>query len=291
MHYTLRDGRGSVRMVVDADSGDVAQRLDYDEFGNVLLDTNPGFQPLGYAGGVVDADTGLVHFGARDYDPSLGRWTTKDPLGVGGGMNVYIYVANDPINRVDVTGLAEVGDLVFFHWDNPKNVVAGHLHSAIVTAVDEDGHATSAYGAWGSLGMTYGEVVLDDDERKGILGYGDLSDLDFDREAALDRVKTDWLGEQVAPDWNGTAGHVCVDVITETSNDLKGYAGDLLRPLMRQDFKAHPKRYHNFWSKPLTPADGFFYRRVPTLIDFLVSTGRWRPARETFLIRGWGEGG
>src|SRR4051794_19346943 len=130
MHYTLRDGRGSVRMVVDADSGDVAQRLDYDEFGNVLLDTNPGFQPLGYAGGVVDADTGLVHFGARDYDPSLGRWTTKDPLGVGGGMNVYIYVANDPINRVDVTGLAEVGDLVFFHWDNPKNVVAGHLHSA-----------------------------------------------------------------------------------------------------------------------------------------------------------------
>jgi len=43
------------------------QRLDYDEFGRVLLDTNPGFVPFGYAGGLYDADTGLVRFGSRDY--------------------------------------------------------------------------------------------------------------------------------------------------------------------------------------------------------------------------------
>jgi hypothetical protein len=57
---------------------------------------------------------------------------------------------------------------------------------------------------------------------------------------------------------------------------------------MRKDFKAHRNRYHNYWSTPLTPSNGFFYRRVPTLIEFLVSTGRWRPARETFIIRSWG---
>ena len=44
------------------------QRLDYDAFGQVLLDTNPGFQPFGFAGGLYDEQTKLVRFGARDYD-------------------------------------------------------------------------------------------------------------------------------------------------------------------------------------------------------------------------------
>jgi RHS repeat-associated protein len=59
--------------------------MDFDEFGNVLTDTNPGFQPFGFAGGIYDGDTGLVRFGARDYDPQTGRWTAKDPVGFLGG--------------------------------------------------------------------------------------------------------------------------------------------------------------------------------------------------------------
>ena len=74
------DEVGSVRLVVDAATGQVVQRLDYDEFGNVLQDTNPGFQPFGFAGGVYDRDAGLVHFGTREYDPRAGRWTTPDPV-------------------------------------------------------------------------------------------------------------------------------------------------------------------------------------------------------------------
>jgi len=54
------------------------QRLAYDEFGRVLGDSNPGFQPFGFAGGLYDADTGLVRFGARDYDAYTGRWTARD---------------------------------------------------------------------------------------------------------------------------------------------------------------------------------------------------------------------
>jgi hypothetical protein len=46
----------------------VAQRLGYDEFGNVLKNTNLGFQPFGFAGGLYDPDTKLVRFVARDYD-------------------------------------------------------------------------------------------------------------------------------------------------------------------------------------------------------------------------------
>src|SRR5262249_6552833 len=76
----ISDHLGSPRLVIDVSSGTVAQRMDYDEFGNVLTDTNPGFQPFGFAGGLYDRDIGLVLFGARDYDPATGRWTVKDPI-------------------------------------------------------------------------------------------------------------------------------------------------------------------------------------------------------------------
>jgi RHS repeat-associated protein len=71
----------------------------------VLADSAPGFQPFGFAGGLRDRDTGLTRFGARDYDPSTGRWTAKDPLRFGGGLlGLYDYVGQDAINRVDPSG-------------------------------------------------------------------------------------------------------------------------------------------------------------------------------------------
>jgi len=54
--------------------------MDYDEYGNVVNDTNRGFQPFGFAGGIYDLHSRLVRFGARDYDPKTGRWTVKDPI-------------------------------------------------------------------------------------------------------------------------------------------------------------------------------------------------------------------
>ena len=109
----VTDERGSVRLVVNASTGSVAQRLDYDAFGNVLLDTAPGFQPFGFAGGLYDALTHLVHFGARDYDPETGRWTRKDPiLFAGGDTNLYGYVGNDPINNIDSNGKGRLKQII-----------------------------------------------------------------------------------------------------------------------------------------------------------------------------------
>jgi RHS repeat-associated protein len=103
----LTDQLGSVRLVVNASSGVVAQRIDYDAFGRIMLDTNPGFQPFGFAGGLYDHQTGLARFGARDYDPETGRWTSKDPIGFAGGSSgLYTYVENDPINLIDPSGLS-----------------------------------------------------------------------------------------------------------------------------------------------------------------------------------------
>jgi RHS repeat-associated protein len=102
----LTDERGSVRLVVNMADGSIAQRLDYDEFGRVLNDTSPGFQPFGYAGGLYDPDTSLVRFSARDYSAETGQWTARDPLYFDGGqLSLYAYVGNDPLNSNDPLGL------------------------------------------------------------------------------------------------------------------------------------------------------------------------------------------
>ena len=102
----LKDHLGSPRLVVDAATNTVAQEMAYDEWGNVLLDTNPGFQPFGFAGGIYDQDTGLMRFGARDYEAEVGRFLSKDPIGLDSGdVNLYRYAFNNPLSTTDPLGL------------------------------------------------------------------------------------------------------------------------------------------------------------------------------------------
>jgi RHS repeat-associated protein len=102
----VTDHLGSPWLVVDTANGNVAQALEYDAWGNVLVDSNPGFQPFGFAGGLYDRETKLTRFGARDYDAETGRWTAKDPVRFrGGDTNLYAYVANQPHRFVDPSGL------------------------------------------------------------------------------------------------------------------------------------------------------------------------------------------
>jgi RHS repeat-associated protein len=101
----LTDHLGTPRLVVNTSSGAVVEEIDYDEFGNVTNDTAPGTMVFGFAGGLYDKDTGLVRFGARDYDASVGRWTSKDPTRFAGGVsNLYGYALNDPVDAIDSTG-------------------------------------------------------------------------------------------------------------------------------------------------------------------------------------------
>ena len=102
----ITDQIGSVRLVVNTETGEEMQRIDYDEWGQITQDTNPGFQPFGFAGGLYDPDTGLTRFGARDYDAQTGRWTVKDPiLFEGGEVGLYSYVNGNPLSLIDPEGL------------------------------------------------------------------------------------------------------------------------------------------------------------------------------------------
>ncbi len=103
----ISDHLGSPRVIINTSTGQIAQQLDYDEFGKVIQDTNPELQPFRFAGGLYDKDTKLTRFGARDYDASVGRFVSKDPLKFGGGdTNLYGYVKNQPQDMTDPYGLA-----------------------------------------------------------------------------------------------------------------------------------------------------------------------------------------
>jgi RHS repeat-associated protein len=113
--YVVRDGRtllviidntGTPRMLVDATDGSVVASLDVDALGRTTSATGSAALPFGFAGGLGDSATDLVHFGARDYATDAARWTAPDPIGLrGGDPNLYRYVGGDPVNRVDSSGL------------------------------------------------------------------------------------------------------------------------------------------------------------------------------------------
>ncbi|MCK5524937.1 MAG: hypothetical protein KAI83_17560, partial [Thiomargarita sp.] len=165
IYRILSDHLGSPRLVVDISDGTVVQRMDYDVFGNVTDDTNQGFQPFGFAGGLYDHETGLVRFGARDYDPEIGRWTTKDPiLFDGGDTNLYGYVVNDPVNLIDPQGtffdiIADIGFVAYDIYRIAKDNIfgeCGNLGSNITALGADVGAIFVPFATGGGLAVRAG---------------------------------------------------------------------------------------------------------------------------------------
>ncbi|GAB4512556.1 MAG: hypothetical protein Tsb0026_16580 [Sulfuricaulis sp.] len=99
--YYHQDGLGSITAVTDA-AGTVTGSARYDAWGLKLSSTG-SIPQYGYTGREPDA-TGLVYYRARYYDPSVGRFTQRDPQGFVDGVNRYAYVRNNPVNYTDPTG-------------------------------------------------------------------------------------------------------------------------------------------------------------------------------------------
>ena len=104
--WYLTDRLGSVRDTVDA-SGNLINHIDYDSFGNILIETNPDVgDRFGFAGREFSDETGIYYNRARYYDPQLGSFISEDPIGFGAeDPNLYRYVGNNPINATDPSGL------------------------------------------------------------------------------------------------------------------------------------------------------------------------------------------
>ena len=156
----LTDQLGSPRFVIDQATGTIAERLDYDEFGNVLLDTNPGFQPFGFAGGMYDSQTGLVRFGARDYDPQAGRWTCKDPVRFFGGSNLFAYSLGSPQTIQDPLGFWGFGVMGTESTEVGAGVASAGQTGEIGGGLFFDGlfgdPSAGSFASWGGFASMFG---------------------------------------------------------------------------------------------------------------------------------------
>ena len=104
-HFVLPDGLGSMRNLIHSDN--ISSSYSYDAFGNIMsANGNPGnpYHYVGALGYYQDITSGLLHVGARYYNPKVGRFWTRDPIGYKGGLNLYLYVANSSLNWADPDG-------------------------------------------------------------------------------------------------------------------------------------------------------------------------------------------
>ena len=105
-YFYTRDHLGSVREVVGSDGTTVASRLSYDPWGKITETGSGALTDFAYTGHYFDRPTGESLTWWRAYDPNLGRWLSKDPIGLEGGENLYAYVKNNPPGLIDPNGLA-----------------------------------------------------------------------------------------------------------------------------------------------------------------------------------------
>ncbi|WP_049190775.1 EndoU domain-containing protein, partial [Serratia marcescens] len=150
--------------VTDA-AGNLCWSGQYDTFGKLQGQTVAGAakrqgaqyqQPLRYAGQYQDDESGLHYNLFRYYEPEVGRFTTQDPIGLEGGLNLYAYVMN-PLTWVDPLGLAgcqSVNAKHIFHGEINRRGRAvgfhhegsiGHLGKARVTQVTTPPNAHGVY--------------------------------------------------------------------------------------------------------------------------------------------------
>jgi RHS repeat-associated protein len=119
-YYALKDYQNSVLALTDV-SGNIIESYSYDAWGKVLsvkdgsgneLTSDLGLPTSGvgncytFQGREMDWDTGLIYFRARWYSPETGRFISKDPIGIAGGLNLYAFCANNPVNFSDPMGCA-----------------------------------------------------------------------------------------------------------------------------------------------------------------------------------------
>ena len=151
--YLSADLVGSTRLVTDS-SGAVAGVNRYDEYGNVTSHTGSTDPAIGYSGNWTDPDTGLIYMRARDYDPATAQFLTVDPL-VDGTRMPYAYVANNPLNSVDPTGLCGQAP----EWWNPFSWNADTWQSVgavVVGAAAFAGTLAVVVGIAGCTALTFG---------------------------------------------------------------------------------------------------------------------------------------
>lgn len=143
IYAPIHDSQGSVCCLIDLETKMPAEFYRYSAFGElVYIHERAILNPWLFSSKRYEEETGLVYFGKRYYDPSIGRWTTRDPLGFFDSPNLYLYALNNPVSRVDLYGLFSFEHL----WSNichtyKKSI---HLYNEFATFISRIDHYITA---------------------------------------------------------------------------------------------------------------------------------------------------
>jgi RHS repeat-associated protein len=143
--FAAYDGNGNVTALVDGSNGSVTAEYEYGAFGELIRSTGTqaSANPVRFSSKFTDYETDLVYYGYRFYNPSTGRWLSRDPIEEEAGSNLFAAYFNEPITTVDRNGLD--------NWSNTgsgQNSV-GRVTLPILFPNPSTGDNTSAYGLFG----------------------------------------------------------------------------------------------------------------------------------------------
>ncbi len=103
-YYFHNDHLGTPQVLTN-DSQTITWKAVYTPFGEAVISIATVENPFRFPGQYYDSETGLHYNYFRYYNPPIGRYMTPDPIGLKGGINLFVYTGNSPINRVDLNGL------------------------------------------------------------------------------------------------------------------------------------------------------------------------------------------
>ncbi|MDD2774300.1 MAG: RHS repeat-associated core domain-containing protein, partial [Elusimicrobiales bacterium] len=105
-HFFSMDGNGNVAALVDAKTGRATAKYEYSPAGELIRGSGIMAKAncVRFSSKYFDPETGLGYWGERYYNPSTGRWTSREPLEEAGSLNLYAFCRNDPILYIDVLG-------------------------------------------------------------------------------------------------------------------------------------------------------------------------------------------
>lgn len=109
-YFPCYDGNGNLLALLNHNSGGVDAAYEYGPFGEAVRSSGiyADENPFRFSTKFADQETGLLYYGYRYYQPQTGRWMSRDPLGEEGGVNLYSFVSNSPIDYIDPTGLRKI---------------------------------------------------------------------------------------------------------------------------------------------------------------------------------------
>jgi RHS repeat-associated protein len=232
-HYYHYNGIGTVTNLTD-NEGNLIQSYIYDAFGNILsVDSYPPGRGTitnryRFSTKEYSSKSGLIYFGARYYDPRVGRWITKDLIPA---VNLYVYCKNNPLNLVDPFGL----DTYYVNRvmggestqdSTPTTTPTNNPYSHSFVAITDNGTVTDTF-SWGNGGQSR-------------WFHNDPVDMAAAQKAIDTGVGVDWYGGEdldpfVAAEYEKRKNET--DPYNVATNNCKQKAGRLLKDAMQQKKK------------------------------------------------------